>query len=834
LSCTFEHYSFSLSWFKKVLLYISLGLLIVIIGAAISIYVFKDRILQEFIDEANKSLNTPVKIGKIEISAWQDFPNLAIVFTDVYVEDSHPEDYPLITAKKVSFFLNPIEAWNGNYSIQGLQIKDSETSLKIDKTGENNFTIVKPTKQKSPVISFDLKNVKLINTLVSYRDEQSLQNHTFSSEQLTSSISILGDVYKIVAKGDATIQQIGINKKLFLRDKRLTLVASVDYDDVKKNIAINSANLKINKSVFDVTGSYSFKKKNLIDLKAKGKETDIQTLLALLPDDVNKKLKQYQSKGDVFFDLKLKGEISKHKDPFISIRFGCKDATFTHVEFKSKIEHANLEGSFATPSLTKLAEANLSLKNITGDINGKSFSSNLSIFNFDNPSVQFDFKGELDASSIQNFYPLPDIHEMTGTLIADFSMVGETRLLKNKATSQQVKTTGQIDLKNINFVYGEKNVRFKQLNGTLQFNKNDLAMSDFKGQLENSDFVINGLFKNMITFLLFEDQPIGIEADIKSNYLDVDQLFQLAYGETSSKAYKFKISPQVQLNLNCDVKKLTYKKFHPSQIKGHLLVKNQVAVSRAIAMKTMGGDLKLNGIVDAKNPRSIDVVSTLNLDGIYLDSVFYVFEDFNQNFIEYRHLKGQAFADVNLEMALAEDLKLLPTTLIADIALTVKNGELNDFKPLQSLNKYLDDGSLSKLRFADLKNDIHIENETIYIPQMEIKTNATSLHLSGTHAFDQKINYHIVAPLRSKKKIDPDEAFGAIEETAKGQTRVFLKITGTTTNYKISYDKEAVKKKIVSDLKKEVRELKEAFQLRGKKKKKEIELEKDEYFNWEN
>ena len=37
-----------------------------------------------------------------------------------------------------------------------------------------------------------------------------------------------------------------------------------------------------------------------------------------------------------------------------------------------------------------------------------------------------------------------------------------------------------------------------------------------------------------------------------------------------------------------------------------------------------------------------------------------------------------------------------------------------------------------------------------------------------------------------------------------------------------------------SDLKKEVKELKEAFQLKGKKKKKELELEKDEYFDWDN
>jgi AsmA-like C-terminal region len=824
-----------LSRLKKILLCSGLGLLVIILAFAVSLFLFKDRIIQEFIREANKSLNTPVKIGKIEISTWQDFPNLAIVFTDVYVEDSHPGEYPLLTAKKISFYMNPIEAWRGNYSIRGLQISDSEANLKINQAGKNNFTVAKPSKDGVPsAISFDLKNVKLINTSVSYRDLQASQHHIFSSEKLTSSIAIRGDVYKIEANGDAIIQQIGVNSKVFLKEKPMDVVASVDYDDDKKIVSINAASLKINQSLFDVTGTYSFKQKNLIDLKAEGKETDIQTLLALLPDDTSKKLKLYESQGDVFFDLTLKGEINDHKDPFISIHFGCKDATFFHPEYKSKITHANLEGSFASPSLTQLTQAELFLKNMTGELNGKTFSSNLSLQNLEDPYIQFDFKGELDAASLQNFYPIPEIKQMEGTLVADFSIEGKTGLLKKKSTAQQVKTNGMVELQNIQFIFGKQAIHINGLHGSLQFNNNDLAMSNFRGQFENSDFVLNGFFKNVITFLLFEDQPIGIEADLKSNFLDVDQLFEIGFGEAKSDSYKFSISPNVHLNFNCDLKSLKYKRFHPQTIKGNLLVKNQVAVSRNIAMKAMGGDLSLNGIVDAKNPKAIDVVSSFKLNGIYVDSVFYVFENFFQTFIQDKHLKGQAFADVNLEMTLTEDLKLISKTLISDISATIKNGELNNFGPLQALNKYLDDETLSKLRFADLKNDIHIENRTIYIPQMEIKSNATTIQLSGTHTFDQHIDYRVASPLRSKKKIDPDEAFGAIEEDTKGQTKLFLKITGTTDKYEVAYDREAVKKKIVSDLKKEVKELKEAFQLKGKKKKKELELEKDEYFDWDN
>jgi hypothetical protein len=281
------------------------------------------------------------------------------------------------------------------------------------------------------------------------------------------------------------------------------------------------------------------------------------------------------------------------------------------------------------------------------------------------------------------------------------------------------------------------------------------------------------------------------------------------------------------------VQSLRYKRFHASNLKGDLLVKNEMAVSRNIAFRSMGGDMTFSGIVDSKNKKAIDVVSSFRLNGIHIDSIFYVFENFQQDFIQDKHLKGQATADVNLEMTLNQNLRLFQETLTGDISTSIKNGELNNFEPMKKLNRFLNDEGLSRLRFSDLKNDIHIENKTVYIPQMEVRTNVTSLRLSGTHTFDQRIDYHIVAPLINNKNVNYQEAKSALEEDGAGQTKIFLKIYGTTDDYRLSYDTEAVKKKIAADLKNEVKELKEAFKNKGTKQKKELELESEEYFDWD-
>ncbi len=818
---------------KRIFLYAIALLAALALGLTISVFLFKDRIIQQFIREANKNLNTPVSITKIEVTLLEDFPNLSIVCREVSIEDSYPGKEALFTAKSVAFQLHPWEVWKGNYTIKGLTIRDSETHLKINRKGESNFNILKKSEDAKTTSSvrFSLKNVRLSSSVVYYTDTKSAYDFELITTELISSISSQDDVYLIDAKGDLSTGQFKVGKTEIMANKDFDIETSIRYFDKDLRLQIEPSLLKLAQAAFEIKGEYAWQSKNVIDLKVEGQQSDIQTLLSLLPASTAASLSKYQSAGDVYFKGSLRGEISQQKNPAISVEFGFNKATISHPDYPVKVENAVLNGSYASNDVMKTEEASLILNDISGSLNGETFNAKLIFQNLSDPDVMLQFKGSLDAQSLLAFYPVPGLSEASGSILADIAFEGKPSWLQSKSTAQKATATGTIEINNLSFVYGTAQIPFKNLQGNLQFNNNDLALSGLKGEVGKSDFVMNGFFKNIITFLLFENQPIGIETDLKSHFIDLDELF--AYGfatEQEGKEYEFNISPNIYLNFNCQIDQLNYKRFNASAIKGDLLVKNQVAVSRNLTLNTMQGNMTLNGIMDANNPKAIDVVSSFKMNEIAVDSVFYVFEDFDQEFIKASHLKGITTADVSLEMTLDQHLQLFPETLVADISATIRKGELNNFEPLQALNKYLDDEGLAQLRFAELKNDIHIENKTIYIPQMEIRSNVTVMQLSGTHTFDQQLNYRVVAPLRNKKKINIEEAGSALEEM-EGKTKVYLKITGTTDDYDVQYDTEAVRKKLANDFKKEVQELKDAFKLKGKQKKKELEVS-DEEFDW--
>jgi hypothetical protein len=172
----------------------------------------------------------------------------------------------------------------------------------------------------------------------------------------------------------------------------------------------------------------------------------------------------------------------------------------------------------------------------------------------------------------------------------------------------------------------------------------------------------------------------------------------------------------------------------------------------------------------------------------------------------------------------------------ADINVTLVKGELINFEPMQKLSAFVDRSELANLRFSEVTNHFWIQDQTIYIPEMEIRSNvsrASVIGVSGTHTFDQQMDYKFRIPLaKGEKKQDKDERFGAVEIVqVGGAPNLFLTLKGNEKNYKIAYDKERVKTKLKDDIRKEKQELVDA--LKGKKEpEKAAEIKEGEYFNF--
>ncbi|MTI22934.1 hypothetical protein E1176_18020 [Fulvivirga sp. RKSG066] len=819
---------------KKTFIVLLSAVLILVLSSILSAFFFKDALINHFIREANKNLNTPIDIGKITVSALDNFPRMTLTFQSVYIQESFKgSSYPLLEADQIEFTFNPLEIYRGNYTVEQIYISNASSHFKVNENGELNYIIFKKSDStQSQTVKLDLSKVTLKDVDFKYSNDLSEIYLDVSTPRTEAIIGIVGKTYDIEAKGAYNLKKIMSQGSTLMENKELEINSFLVYDDQAKHVDFIQSELKIKGSDFITFGEYDFLETPEISFYVEGKETTLQTLISLLPEENVQHLKKYKSSGEVYLDLSLKGKIGGKNSPALQINFGLLEADLLYPERDVKITEAHAEGVFTASRIDQLNKGKLSLKNIKGMLEGQSFNGNLTLENFDDPHIHLDFNGGMEVNSLMRFIDQNDFSLASGALQVNLNMAGKINNLKKKETANKVKTSGEIDVKDLSLSHKSLALPVEKINGNFLFNNNDLAISNVSGFYGTSDFLLNGFFKNIIAYLLFENEPIGIEADLKSRFINLDELLA-EQSDNKTSDYAFSISPRLMLKFNCDVGALKFRRFKPTNIKGDLKIKNQVAYTDQLKLKAMGGEIALSGLVDATKTQALQVNSNFSVERVYIDSIFYVFENFNQSFLEDKHLEGKILADVQTEMVFDQKLKLKPETLTATINTSIKDGELNNFEPMQKLARYVDEEKLDHLTFSELRNEIHVENETIYLPQMEVSSNITDIKISGTHTFDQKIEYRVIAPLRSKARIDRDEAFGAIEEDTQGRTMLYLKIIGSTDDYDILYDKESVKQKIVSDLKKEVNELKNAFKNKGLDKKKTVELEEDDYFDWD-
>jgi hypothetical protein len=818
-------------YLKKLFIYLLTTALLLVVTAGVLSYVYKDKIIGLFINEVNKYLVTKVEVGKIDFSIWAKFPQVAVSFENVLIEESIPNSTrPLARLKHLYFTFSLLKIIKGEYEVSKVYLEQGEVTVRQDNEGRANYLIFKSdttSQDQSQPINFNLERINLVKVVVNYQNVRQEQDFSFLARELGASLLMVNNNLHVGLKGPVLVYKIGVGNENYLSEKEVLSDARLQYNLDESLLTLQPSVLKVQNADFELSGTVSALKETEIDLDIAGKQSDIQTIVSLLPGSIYEKVKVYKSTGQVYFKGGIKGKITDKLSPAVDVTFGCKDASFYHPELKKTIQQANFEGRFSNGESKKASTGYLELRNISGLLEEKQFKGNFYLKNFNDPFVKTDLTGDLDVASLTAFYPIEGIENATGGLSIAIDFEGRLADLKQVSTVKRVKANGEIHVTELGFKLTHKALLFNKLNGNFIFNKNDIAITDFKGNIGQSDFEVNGFFKNFIPFMLFPDQDMKMEASFSSKLLDLDELLaadgkvSAAKSAAAEEDYRFRVAPRLAFDLDCNIERVKFRRFKGNQLEGQISLRNRIARTTGLTLNTMGGNIRFFGIMDARSEDAIEVQTRSTLKRIYVDSAFYSFENFDQSFLQDKNLKGQLNAEVDAFVVMNSKLDIDTRKLVARINASIENGELNDFEPMQALSRFIERRELANLRFSELRNVIHIENRKVNIPEIEIRSNVANLFVMGTHTFDQEMDYKIKIPLSNFRKADKDAAFGEIADDGTGKGNLFLTIKGTSDNFKVGYDTQRVKAKLKDDLRKEKEEIKNLFRSRNTRNEEE-------------
>lgn len=827
---------------KRLLIYI-VAVVILVITAAVGIAYFnEDRIRVIAIEKLNALLETEVRVEAIEFSLLKRFPKASIHFKNIEIKEKGSVENVKNVLKANSLFLefNPFDLLSGNYIVDRITLTDAEINAVVYKNGSNNFDFIKEDSGDEN-FNISLEKVVLVNSTIEFRNEGSKMYFNAYFDDLELSGQFQKSVYELTIASKGELRALHFNTFNFKRKHRFVLDFKLNVDNDKKEYQIQNAITHLGPLKLRYHGKYiDSEKQPQVDLTFKAEEISLKSIFYLLPEKFQEYMTKYSVGGDVILEGKIVGKLGKNVSPAIDLKFSLDKGTINHNKGNAAFDEIHCEAILSNGASMNLSTTYINVKSLgfTGTY-GKSFGS-FSISNFEDPYLSFELTSILDLSKLKAIIGNDSIEEIGG--VCEYYLKAETRLDSimefDKRALKAMKTSGNLTVTDGSFKWKGYDHRIGEIYTEARFGNNLIYIDTLHYTLAGIPSNIKGKVYNLIPYLFFKDEGLKMLADVYYKELDIDKLSGDKKGEVG---FILPVTEFTDLNINLKIDQFAFRRFKASNVSCQLTSNYPYLLIRDLNINALEG--QCNGWINADISDLNNNVwtSELDLNEVNIKQLFYQFEEFGQENIVSGNLEGIANVSLNFKAIFDKNYSIKSESIEVLSSVEIKNGRLVNYEPILALSKYVELEELKNISFSNLKNDIQIKNKTVFIPQMDIKSSALELLLSGKHTFENVIDYHIRLYLndilfkKAKKSRKNDEEFGEVETDKEGRSKIFLSMTGTVDDYKIKLDRKALREKWDSDIKSERENLKELFKIEfGKKKEKEkspvdIGIEWEEY-----
>ena len=770
---------------------------------------YEEKVKAYIVEQINNSVATEIDVKNIELSIFKQFPYASLAFQKVTAKEATKANKKgtLFSAQSVYLQFNIIDILNENYSIKTVAIEDGIVNVRIDKNGKDNYHFWKDAGASDNQLSIELEKLSLKGVTFYLLNEYKNVDMSIEAIGLSLSGNFSKDEFTLKTQANFRVHQINENDQSVLKNKSIVLNTSLAVNQTTKIYQIKQGDIDIEQLQFQLTGNIINKEEGvMLNLQSEGKNIEIQQLIGLLPPQQKQLFTAYKTSGNITYSSSIVGDYSYKKTPKFNANFQLKKGTFTESASHQSFNNINLSGNFTNGKRHINKTSVLKIDTIQANFGGGEISGNCLLSNLNNPHILLNAKANIDLQTAKDFFQLDTLTIAQGNLEINLQYQGKVKELSNIKASElrNLNANGNARISNATLKLKNNPNAVKNINGAFKFNNNTIGIDSLNFDINNSQFKMNGKFKNLLAFLFVENEYLVVKTNCHTNKLVLDDL--LTSSTNNSMEYTLNLPERVLLNFNAKIDTFRFRKFSATNFKGIIQLEDKILTTTAISFNSMKGKVVGNLTIDDAHGKEILITSQLKTSNLDIHELFYQFENFGQNAISAENLKGKSSTSIEFASVFDKHLQIQKDKIYALADVNIKNGELINYEPVLALSKYIEVEELEHIKFSSLSTQIEIKNETVIIPKTIIKSNALDLTFSGTHTFNNNIDYHFKVLMgavlwgKAKKKKKENTDFGQIEDDGLGRTSLFIHLTGTLDDYRIKYDTKGLKESLKEDL----------------------------------
>jgi hypothetical protein len=782
----------------------------------------KKGIAEKIKTELRKKTSATVSIGDIGVSFLHTFPFISLQLSKIVVRDSlwttHKHD--LLTAEKIYIQINPFRFLLGKSPLRKVAVEDGTFYLFTDSSGYSNINIFRKQEKPNEKENEDYPDIAANN--MEFIVEKQLHNKLFDLKiyELNTSLKKSNNVLLFDANMNLFVRNMIFNRKngSYLHEKKVTGNCFAEYSLKSKILSFDDITLNIDDHPFLLSGKF-FTKLNPApyELAIKTKSFDYKQAVSFLSDNIRKKLNQYNIDKPIDLNATLDGSNPLERSPVIHLTVSSDNSSTVTTPFEI-FTNCSFDGIFINRVDSTQAPQDensmLRINHFSGTSENIKLNSDSVIFvNLIQPELTCNIRSTFGLESLNTILESKDIDFGKGTAKLDIVYKGPVE----SGDSINADINGNISFDSASIKYMPKNFLLSSCSGKLIFQNKDVLIEQLVAHTGSTELKMNGGIKSLMALIDKSPEKLFLDWNIFSPKINLHD-FRAFMGKntnppstnSSNKKSKRFFSKQVSqmdsLLSSCDVhllikaNALEYKKFQATNIKAAVVLKNNTIMFDSVFLNHANGSILLTGFAKNEEPNnSINIHTVIN--NVDIDKMLFSFENFGQDAITEKNIRGKLKADVNFLGSMNNNQEIVPGSMDGNIEFSLKNGELINFEPVENISKKVfRNRNFSDIRFAELKDRFDIKGSAIKINRMEIESTVITLFVEGIYDTKKGTDMSIQVPL-SNLKARSDDTIPAIRGVnSKTGLSVRLRAkTGDDGKLKITWDPF---KKALKDMKK--------------------------------
>ncbi len=771
---------------------------------------YSDEIKQLVITELNKNLNAEIKIASVEFSSVRKIPYLSLSFSDVLVfENKNFTKTPdtLLYAKSIGLQFDLWDIYNKRYELKHLDIANAKCYMKESKNGISNYEVWKPVEDNSSTeFSLKLDAINLEGITYSYKDTK---NKVFV-KTLVKNLTIKGDFsseeLKLMFQGNmqqSTVLAAGVYA---LRNQDLSVNSGIIYHNDESTFELQNGTVLLDNSVELILGG--FVAPNSYQFEANTEEAELGTVLQLLPKSWNKYWVDYEPSGKAIINFKIAAK--SNQTPKIDLAFHLKKGSLlTKSKPQIELKELNVAGTYSNGKKRNSKSSVLDLSALRGSFPSGKFEGKLKVSDFSNLRLRGSLEGNLALQELVHFLKVETIDSCTGDVI--FKLQGDIywdKIIEESVVISKSKLNGVADFSNVSLKLKSSLTALRKYRGKVSFDKQMVRFEKSEGQLNSTNFILNGSADNFFQWALEDDEVLRVLAEVEADNLKLSEFLTSNSASESGKSRTLAL-PGMELQLSAKIGELNYEEFTAKNITTKLFIGQKTLKANPIKLEAMNGTArgKLAVIRYPKGGYNMSFIG--DFKSVNIQELFRQFKNFGQDEIKSENIEGLADVDLNLEGKLNDQFEIVSSSVFANAGIDIREGKLVNYKTLQSISDYFktnvvlkkvfhaDELSkrLQSVSFQELQNTLFVRNSKLYIPKMQLKSNVLNVNIAGQHNFNDSVDYKVdfdISDLLVRER-NYETEHGEVVDDGTGRYRVFMLLTGTTENLEIELDKSAKK-----------------------------------------